>query len=76
MNEVNTTTDISVVAKDMCSDILGKTQAVAVSMIKAAKLQHRILREDSENYFGTSDYKEHRINIELEKDIVVVANQG
>lgn len=65
-------------AEEIARAVIGKTEAEAVSLItgKGVGLIYRVVKRDGESFVVTTDYRTDRINLEIEKDIVVEANVG
>jgi hypothetical protein len=51
-------------------DFVGLTEEQAVASAKERGLMIRVVCEDGEFFFGTSDYVDTRLNIDLTKGIV------
>ena len=52
-------------------EIIGKTKAEAVIIIKAAGFTCRVTKEDGDHYMGTCDFNPNRLDLEIQDGLVV-----
>lgn len=62
--------------EDYLVDLEGRSKNNAISKLTLDGYDYRIVREDNTNYMITCDFNLHRINLEIEDDIVVIAGIG
>jgi len=62
--------------KDFLLNLEGRGKDDVISKIESVGLGYRITREDSTNYMITCDFDMQRINLEIDKGVVVSAELG
>ena len=62
--------------KVLIESLIGKSLEEAIDIASSNGYETRILREDSENYYGTFDLNFWRINLEIDNKKVTKASIG
>lgn len=65
-------------AYELSVSVIGKSEEEAITLIsrKAPEIAYRVTKRDGEGLVVTTDYRPDRINLEIEKGIVVSTNVG